>query len=399
MLKISTPSRIESAENIAARSFGSVALTRANWIEIDLAALEHNVAVVRSMLEPGVRIHACVKSSAYGCGVVEVSQRFAAAGVDALCCGTFDEAVHIRAALPKMDLIMFGATLPDGIPAYLEHGLIPSVHNIELARAVSRFATSPTRVHIKVDGGWGRLGIPLPHAKDAILGIARLANIEIEAVYTHLPFTDLPGRDWAQQQTTAFCKLIDDLRASGLKVPITQARASNGVVFGITDECNAVSLGSILYGKSSAPRDLADFSNLRPACRSIRTKLIHVHPAFPGKTVGRTTGLHGRPTSPFVGITGVIPFGRRDGYAGARSGETAYVLIHGVRAPILAVNSELSVVDLSGVPDAGLGDDVIILGKDRDEEITLEDLSHWQGAGQTDVLVRMSGRLTRVFHQ
>lgn len=372
--------------------------TRANWIDVDLSAFAHNVGAVRSLVGAGVRIHACVKSSAYGCGVAEVSRAFASAGVEALCCGTFDEAVEIRRSLPDMDLIMFGATLPEGIPAYLEHRLIPTIHNVELAEAVSRAANGPVRVHIKVDSGWGRLGLPLPLAKDLILQIALLPRIEIEAIYTHLPFTDLPGLEWARSRTAAFSSLIKELAQRGLTVPITQARASNGVVFGIEDDCNAVALGSILYGKASAPRELADFSGFRPAWRSIRTKLIHIHPDFPEKTVGRTTGLHGRPTPAFAGVTGVVPFGRRDGYAGARGEGIAFMLIRGVRAPVLAVNSELSVIDLSGIPDARLGDDVVVLGRDQDNEITLEDLSHWQGAGQTDVLVRMNGRLTRIHH-
>lgn len=372
--------------------------TRPNWIDVDLSALDHNVSAVRSLLRPGTRIHACVKSSAYGFDVVEVSKRFHGLGVEALCCGTFEEAAAIRAALPKAQLIMFGAALPEGMPDYLEHGLTPTIHNLELAEAVSRHSTAPTKVHVKVDFGWGRLGFALPVAKQSILKIARMPRIEIEAVYTHLPFTDASGRSYAQQRTSEFCEFVEDLRREGLVIPITQARASNAVMMGLTDSCNAIAAGSILYGKSSAPRDMTDFSQLKPVLKAVRSKLIHVLPDFPGKTVGRTTGVHGRPAPAFSGATGVIPFGRRDGYASATAGQTAYVLIRNDRAPVLAVNSELSVIDLSKVDDPRIGEEVVIMGGGENETITLDEVAKWQGVGLTDVLVRMSGRTPRVFH-
>ncbi|MCA6112808.1 alanine racemase [Bradyrhizobium cenepequi] len=374
-----------------------VSPTRPNWVEVDLGALDHNMTVVRRMIGSNVRLHACIKSGAYGCDVLEVAKRFSDLGADALCCGSFDEAVMVRAALPNMQLIMFGATLPEGIPLYLQHGLTPTIHNIELAGAVSVSADKPTKVHIKVDAGGGRIGFPLHQAKSAISEIASMKNVVVEAVYTHVPFTDLSGKDFAQQKTTEFCDMVEALRSEGLGIPVTQARASSGVIFGLQDNCNAVAISSLLYGKASAPRDLADFSSLRPALRAVKSQLIHVLPDFPGKTVGRTTGVHGRQAAPFSGATGVIPFGWRDGYAPSTSRQTAYVLMRGKRVPVLTVNSELSVIDLTDLPDPRIGEQVTIVGTDGDETITLDDLSEWQGSGQSAVLARMNNRSPKVF--
>ncbi|MDA9489592.1 hypothetical protein XI08_10605 [Bradyrhizobium sp. CCBAU 11361] len=350
------------------------------------------------MIGPDVRLHACIKTGAYGCDVLEVAKRLSDLRVDALCCGTFDEAVMVRTALPDMQLIMFAAALPEGIPLYLRHGLTPTIHNLELAKAVSASAEKPTKVHIKVDAGGGRIGFPFPEAKSAIREIAGMKNVLVEAVYMHLPFVDAPGKEFAQQRTTEFCNIVEALRREGLNVPVTQARASNAVMMGLKDNCNAVAISSLLYGKASAPRDLADFSSLRPVLRAVKSRLIQVHPDFPGKTVGITTsGKQGRSARPFSGATGVIPFGWRDGYAQPASAQTAYVLIRGERAPVLAVNSELSVIDLSRLPALQIGEEVTILGTDGKGAITLDDLSIWQGTGQSAVLARMSNRSPKIF--
>ncbi|MGY3610271.1 MULTISPECIES: alanine racemase C-terminal domain-containing protein [unclassified Bradyrhizobium] len=223
-------------------------------------------------------------------------------------------------------------------------------------------------------------------------------NVLVEAVYMHLPFIDAPGMEFAQERTTEFCNMVEALRREGLTVPVTQARASNAVILELKDNCKAVAISSLLYGKASAPRDLADFSSLRPVHRAVKSRLIQVHPNFPGKTVGiMTTGTQGRAARPFSGTIGMISFGWRDGYAQPASSQTAYVLIRGERAPALAVNSELSVIDLSRLPALQNGEEVTIVGTDGNDAITLDDLSTWQGTDQSAVLARMSSRSPNVF--
>jgi alanine racemase len=367
--------------------------TRANWMEIDLAALDHNYHLLTPMLAPGTRVNASVKSRAYGLGIVEIAKRFASLGANALCTGSFEDAMAIRRAGLDIDIVMFGGTLPAGIPAYLKHRLIPTIHNMPLAEAVSAAAAVPSKVYIKIDCGWGRLGFPIKSAKASVLSVARMPRITIEGIYTHLPFSDLEGKKWAQERTAIFDTFVADLRREGLTIPVTQSRCSAGILANIVDNCNAVCPGSILYGKAPVSQDVADSSLFGPVLRAVRSRIIHVTP----DAADRSPGLHSRFAFKVTGATGTVPFGRADGNRPAVSGQQAHMIVRGAKAPVLAVSSEQAVLDLSQVNNPEIGEEVTVLGTSGGELITLADLAKWQGSGMNDVLLVMSGRMPRVF--
>jgi alanine racemase len=362
-------------------------------MEIDLRALEHNYRRVEAIVGQDVRILPCVKNAAYGLAIAEVSRRLVALGARALTCGTLEDARSIReAGLGETDIIVFGGTLPAGIRSYLDFDLIPTVHNVEIAEAVSARARRPARVYVKVDAGRGRLGFPISTAKEAILQVARMANVVIDGIYTHLPFTNALEARWAQERTTLFDSLIDCLRQCGLAVPVTQARSSSGVLFGIKDRCSAVAPGRLLYARPPLAEESVGVTTFQPVLSAIRSRLIQVSP----DASDRTPGTFGRYADRVMGATGVIPVGRRDGYQAARPGEESFVIVRGAKAPVLAVSSEQAVIDLSGVVGPQLGDEVTLLGRASDLEVTLADLARWYGVGTDDVLLMMRGRFPQI---
>lgn len=365
--------------------------TRPNSMEIDLGALDANLAAIKRLLAPGTKIIASVKGNAYGLGLQEIAGRLVNGGVHSLTTGSFSDAMTIRNAGIDTEIMMFGGTLPSGIATYVAHGLVPTVHNMELAEAVSAAARKPTKVYLKIDCGWGRLGMPLKKAKAFALDVARLPNVLVEGIYTHLPFFDAAGMAFAQERTEAFDALVADIRRDGLEIPVQQARSSAGVLAGIKDACNAVSPGGILYGKSPLPDDLVDSSAFRPVMKTVRSQLIHVSP----DAADRTPGFAGRYAERVTGATGVLPFGRADGNRAPLPGRKAYMLVAGKRALVLGVSSEHAVIDLSNVPEARVGDEVVVMGRSGDEEITLQDLANWQGTTSSDILLTLSNRLQR----
>lgn len=372
----------------------TIEATRPNWMEIDLGALDHNFRLVQELVGPDVRIIPCVKSAAYGLGLVEISQRFVELGAQTIFCGSYEDAKILRhSGLEKTDLVIFGSTLPAGIPSLLELGLIPTVHHMEIAKAISAAAVKPTKIYIKVDSGRGRLGISILTAEEEILKIARMPNIFIAGVYTHQPFTDAEWAEFAQERTTLFCDLIDTLREKGLSIPVAQARSSSGVLLGIQDRCNAVAPGSILYGKNSLPENMVDFSKFRPLLSAIKTKVIHLTPDAADRTPGKAL----RYADVVTGATGVVPFARKDGHPIAAPGKSSFAIVKGIKAPVLSVSSEQAVLDLSAVPDPRIGDEVTILGTDGNLRITLSDLAQWQGSSMNDILLMMRGRMPLVF--
>lgn len=365
--------------------------TRPNTMEIDLAALGANLARIQALIAPGTKIIASVKGNAYGLGLSEIAKRLVAGGVHSLTTGSFSDAMAIRKSGVDIEIMMFGGTLPSGIATYVAHDLVPTVHNMELAEAVSAAARKPTKVYLKIDAGWGRLGMPLKRATKFALDVARLPNVLVEGIYTHLPFFDAAGREFSQQRTEAFDALVAEIKRAGLAIPVQQARSSAGVIAGIKDACNAVSPGGILYGKSPVPNDLVDTSAFRPVMHAVRSRLIHVSP----DAADRTPGFAGRYAERVTGATGVIPFGRADGNRAPLPGRKAYMLIAGKRALVLGVSSEHAVIDLSAIPDARVGDEVTVMGRSGSEEITLNDLAAWQGTTGSDILLMLSNRLHR----
>lgn len=365
---------------------------RPTWAEIDLEALAGNYRELCSRLGGETRVIASIKANGYGHGVVAVAKTLDAEGVFALATGSCDDAVAVREAGVAARIVLFGGPLPDAMPNVLHHELTPTVYDLETALAVSKAAREPTAVWIEVDAGLGRLGVAIEEAESFATAVAALPDVIVEGLYTHLPFVDASGRDWAVAQLAPFRRLIENLRRSGLSIPVTQALSSAGVLAGLDGGCSAVCPGHILYGVPPAAADVVDASSFRPVLRALKTRLIHVA----AHREARRAGIGGGKSLGAGSITGVVPFGRYDGYRDAR-GTQAQMLVRGRRVPVRGLSLEHTTLDLTGLGEPTVGDDVVVLGKQGDDEITLAELAGWQDASPIEVLMAFGRRLGSVY--
>jgi alanine racemase len=357
------------------------------WVDIDLTALRHNLAVVRR-LAGARRLIASVKANAYGHGAVPITRELVRLGVDTLWTGSIDEALAIRAASIDARILLFGGYLPGDIPALLRRGLVPTIYDHAGARAVSAAAAEPTPIYIKVDAGLGRLGIPVADAEGLITEIAALSRIVIEGIYTHLPFGDAAGRDRACENYGAFAALVERLAAKGIRPAVTQVWASSGLLADLPDACNAVCVGHLLYGLSPVSADVASAADLRPVLTAIKTRLIHIAHRGAGSIGGGSAyGMRN------AQVTGVVPLGLTDGMRNAASGEVASLLVRGRRAPVLGVSLEHTTLDLTGIDSPQVGDEVTLLGRCDGLANTFQDLARWFGCGELEALMSFSGRI------
>jgi alanine racemase len=364
------------------------------WAEIDLERLERNHHEVLRRIGPDIKLIASIKANAYGHGAVPVAKALVARGVYGLATGSFEEAAALRESGIDTKILMLATYLPEGIPELLRYDLIPTVYNMELASAVSQAASETASIFIKVDAGLGRIGVPLVEAADFIRRAAELPRVHVEGVYTHLPFFDEAGREWARERLLAFDGLIDDLSRSGVEIPITQARASADLVVGLEDKCNAVCVGHALYGLAPITPELWDADAFKPVIKSIKTRLIHVV----RQRAGSAIWVGGRYLLNKAKVMGVAPLGLSNGARNAVEGRQAFVLIRGRRVPVLGVSLEQMVLDLDGIDGAELGDEVVLLGEDGDERIAIEELAQWSGLSPLEVLVTFNGRLSHRYH-
>jgi alanine racemase len=364
--------------------------TRPNEARIDLSAVADNVAFLRRHIRSGTAIIASVKANAYGHGIVPVARRLADVGVEVLATGSFADAIAMRDAGIATPILMMGGALPSAVPEFLRHDLITTVHCQELADAVAGAAQCRSAVYVKVDCGFGRLGVPLRDAHRFVLDLARRPRIEIAGLYTHLPFADAEGLSFARARIERFGALVEALARDGLAIPITQARASAALLARVEDDCcTAVSPGALIYGLSPVEPGLASPTGLRPVLARISTRLIQVSPW----AADRSPEFASRHAARVRSTTGVVPFGRVDGNRAPRPGQDAHMLIGGVKAPVLGVSLEHAVIDLSEVPQPAVEQEVVVLGESNGARIALEDVAHWQGVGVNDVLMSLNGRV------
>ena len=362
---------------------------RPNTVEFDLSAIRHNMRALRAISGPEIKYIAALKANAYGHGAAAVARTLADDGdTFALATGSFEDALAIRNAGVELPIMMFGGALPEAAPLLLAHDLMPTVYDRDGARAASqagRAAGKTVSVYVKVDAGLGRLGVPLPDALEYLRELERLPSLRVEGVYTHLSFYDEAEREWARGRMRAFDGFLRELGAAGIEVPVTQALASSCMVAGLTSLGNAVCPGHLLYGVPSVAPAVADTSAFRPVLRAIRSRLIHAGPP--------KAGMRGLPARETPARIGVIPLGLADGYRPVAAGRAAHALVDGARAPIRGVSLEHITLDLSARPDAGVGEEVVLLGESGDESITLGDLAEWQGTRLHHVLMAFDGRL------
>lgn len=357
-------------------------------MDIDIAALKSNFHAVRNLVGNGMKVMASVKGNGYGAGAAPVAAALRDLGVYAVATGAIQDAMAIRNAGNNVPIHMFAGVLPAALGIYHANNLTPTIYNQELAEAANDVAASRRwKVFIKVDAGTGRLGVPLDQAERFILDVARKPNLEIEAVFTHLPFAGDAPLPWINEHLQKFDDLADRVRRQGVEIPIRQSLASIHVIKKLQTTTNAVCVGHLLFGGLGRfePRDEALAARFKPVHKSVTTRLIDARRYTSGVMAGTSGKLDLKQGS----MLGTIPIGLHEGYRPGAAGRTACMLIDGVRVPVVSVSQEYTVLNLTDHPHAAIGDEVVALGESGDDRITIEELAKWQGNSPLHIAMAM----------
>jgi alanine racemase len=351
-------------------------LVRPMWAEIDLGAITHNIARLRERAGRPAKLIVPVKANAYGHGMVAVSRHLERLGVDGLATANVDDALAARRAGVALPILIYGAQLPGGNAELRRHRLTPTIYDrqgLDAVAALARPGEPPIAVHVKVDAGLGRLGVRLDQAVDFAAAVLAEPRLNLEGLYTHIPYARGTDEAWCRRRLAAFGALVEQVEAAhGIAIRYAQAAASSVLSGGLPDRLNTISPGHLTYGLSPVDGNDAEAMGFRKALRAVRARLIHVGRRMPGDDLA---GGCGRDTP-----IGVIVFGMDNGYRPAPLGRQAAMLCHGRHCPVLGVSAEYTVIDLSTVADAAVGDTVTILGEDDGERVTAESLAADLGA-------------------
>ena len=365
-------------------------LLRPSWLEIDLDAPAENLRAVRRLLGPDRKIFAVLKADGYGFGSREMAQVFARNGADALAFADLADAVWIRRQGIALPILVFPNALPEAAAEIFAHRLIPTLTDLEEARAYDRAAREPSEVFVKVDCGLNRLGVVAEDAVKVILAIAELPRLRLGGVCTHLHAPADAEPEYVAWQFGRFTAVLAGLGAAGLRVPVTLAASSPLVMQYRDTYLNAADPGSMLYGVPQS-FDRTPAVPLTPAFRALRTRLIAVKDLPPSERFADRAPF---PVRAALRL-GVIPMGTADGLGLLHDGR---VLVRGRSAPILAAPSlEHTRVDLSAVPDARVGDEVVVIGRQGDAEISLAAVAARHGLAPHGVALAVRERVARVY--
>ncbi len=358
------------------------------WEEISLEALRHNAAATRQLAGADAALLAVIKANGYGHGLQAVAQALAD---DAQLFGVanLNEALDARAVVAHPLLIM-GPALPSERADIARHGFIPSISSAEEARAFSEAAAgSPLQLNCKIDTGMGRMGILEADALATIKTIAQLPNVTIHSVSTHLPSAD-DDAAYTREQLSRFAGLLAEIRREVPGAYAVHALPSAGVIAFGASAYNFVRAGLMLYGVSP----MRDRQHLLRAVMTLKARVALVRdlPAGSSVSYGRTF-MTQRPSR-----IATLSIGYADGLPRSVSGRGAAVLVRGRRCPIVGrVTMDLTNVDVTDVPGVAAGDEVVVIGRQGDEEITAFEVADRAGTIPWEIFTGIGSRVSRVY--
>ena len=364
-------------------------LLRPTTLEIDLDAAAANVRAVRQLVGPGRKIFAVVKADGYGHGAAELGAVFVANGADALAVADLGEGIRLRRRGIVTPVLVYPNSLPEAAPDAVAHALIPTLVDLDGARAYAEAATGPCDVFVKVDVGLERLGVPAEQAVKTVTAMLELPRLRLAGLCAHPHAPDGADPAYAEWQLGRFTAVVDELEARGVPVPTRLLAASPFVLRFPQTYLNAVDPGRMLYG-ITFPGETSPVP-LRRTLRALTTRVIALKELTPRE---RFAELAPFPLTAPMRL-GVIPIGSADGVAWLHAGR---VLVRGRVAPIVAGPSlEHTRIDLTEVPDARVGDEVVIIGRQGDAEITAAEVARRHGLGLHHVATTVGPRVTRVY--
>jgi alanine racemase len=364
------------------------------WIEVDLDAVSDNVRALQAAAEPRQGVTAVVKAQAYGLGASAVAQAALDGGARGAAVARVTEAMLLRNAGFTAPILLLGAVAPEDAEAVVRGGFTATISdwtNVErLAHAARRLARR-IGVHVKVDTGMTRYGAPPEEAMAIVRGLRNVDNLELEGFYTHFAAADDPDPFFAHQQLARYRAICQQLESEGFSLGLKHAANSAGALRVPHSGLDTIRAGIALagaYATGWVPR----IGALRPAV-ALKARVVRFHTPAIGSSIGygRTYKVY-RPMR-----VALVACGYADGLPRACSNR-GRVLIRGVRAPLVGtVSMDMAMADVSHMPDVEAGDEVVILGRQRDDEITLDEFAESAGVIPHELLVRLGARAPRVY--
>jgi alanine racemase len=374
--------------------------SRPAWAEIDAAAITHNAQVLSELVQPA-KLCAVVKAHGYGHGGPAVARAALAGGAVGLAVALVDEGLELRQHDIRGPILLLSECNPHAVEAALTERLTPTLYTAEGIDRVAQVAHDlgrPTRVHVKVDTGMHRVGALPPDLPALIRSVLQETSLRLEGVWTHFPVADGDGDDdlFTKQQIATFDGLVAQLVESGVTIDVLHAANTAGAIAFPAARYNMVRCGLGLYGYLPGATVATAFTAagavaLRPAL-ALKARVVAVRTLDAGErpSYGRLRPL------PKRSLVATVPIGYADGVPRGLFDGGYSVLIGGRRRPLAGmVTMDQIVVDCGEDSSVAPGDEVVLLGRQGDEEITADEWAGMLGTISYEVLCGIGPRVPR----
>lgn len=366
--------------------------------EVDLAALRANARHLRQVVGPQVKLFGVVKADAYGHGAVVVARALAPL-CDVLAVSLAEEGLELRRAGITAPVLVLGAYYGNEHSDIIEAGLTPVVYD---PSDLEKFAAAPSRrrssgrndlgpidVHLKADTGMNRLGVVGPALSDALRILANRPRLRLQGLCTHFACADGEDESTTLLQLDRFEQVRAHVAQAGLIPEVTHAANTAAALRFPNARYQAVRPGLALYG--AVPSAAVSSAGLTSVL-SLRTRVMTLHDV----AVGAGVSYGHRFVAQRPSRIAVLPIGYADGYPRHVSG--AQVLVRGQRVPVAGVVCmDMMMVDVTDVVGVSVGDPVILIGRDGEQAITVDDVAAWAGTLNYEITCGLSKRVPRLY--
>jgi alanine racemase len=368
---------------------------RPAWVEINLAQLRRNLDIIRADMPLALKWCSVVKDQAYGHGAVEIAREMARTGASYIAVATLDEALELHSAPINAPILIFGERPQTELECCIENDFTIFANDAAQAKRIDEAAQKQNKradVHVEIDTGLSRYGVRWTKALPVIEAILQIPNLRLAGVMTHFAMSDELDKTFAHEQLRRFEEVLQQLRERRLlpsSSPLLHACNTGGYLDIPKAHFDMVRMGILPLGVYPS-KVCRRIPGLLPIM-SVKTRLAGIKQIEAGDTVGY--GMRYRAESPRT--IAVLPIGYGDGFPRVRN--TGYVLVHGRRAPIIGGNAmDAMMIDITGIPQAQLWDEAVIMGKQGGDEVSVHDLAAWGGTVSYDIMTRWSVRMPRI---
>jgi alanine racemase len=361
---------------------------------IDLSALRENFRQIKKKVGPRVKILSMVKANAYGHGAPAVATALAAEGSDAFGVATVEEGIELRQAGIRQPIIVLAGVYVDQLDLFIQNDLIPVLHELETLRALEETLVGQRMtlsIHLEIDTGMGRIGFLDSQINDWLPEVGKLKALKVEGVFSHFSDGETPNEAYTENQFKSFLLVTERLRDAF--VPSLVHMAKSGAIITVPDSHLAmVRPGLILYGIYPSP-DCSKEIHLKPVL-SWKTRVLQLRRLPRGSSIGYGRTFKTKRDS----LIATLPVGYADGYQRVFSNR-ACVLVRGERAPVVGrVSMDLTTVDVTDIRKVQQGDEVVLLGRQGDAEISADQMATWANTISYEILTSIGARVPRIHH-